>query len=93
MLSNILCIHVEKEELFGLPHEHIYPDQKWVKHVYCEWSRSHVLHYFARFDGSAGCGCNEPNCIANASAAEQKRAADWLYEQAKLASLAQSANR
>ena len=92
MLNSILCIHVEKEN-FGLPYERIFPGRKWVKHVYCQWSRFHVLSYCGRYDGSAFVRCNEPDCIANAPAVEQLRAADWLYKQAKLASLAQPANR
>jgi hypothetical protein len=79
MLNHNLCIHVEKEE-FGLPHVRIFPDEKWVKHVYCQWSHFHVLSYYGRHDGSVLVRCNEPDCIANASAAEQKRAADWLRE-------------
>jgi hypothetical protein len=91
MLNHNLCIHVKKEE-FGLPHVRIFPDKKWVKHVYCQWSRFHVLSYCGRYDGSAFVRCNEPDCIANAPAVEQQRAVDLLTGSAKMATSAQVAN-
>lgn len=79
MLRHVLCIYLENEKS-GIPHEKIWPNEKWVKHVYCEWSRLHVLSWYGLHNGKSGTRCSERDCIANAPAVEQKRAADWLHQ-------------
>ena len=83
MIDNVLCINLKKESSFGLPRVSIFPNKKWIKHVYCEWSRSHVLRWFAYANKSAGVGCNEPNCIINAPLEIQERAKEVCRAEVK----------
>ncbi len=51
---------VKKLPEFGYPDEKINDKEKWVKHIYCESARFHVLSWSGK-----GAHCSTPNCIIN----------------------------
>ena len=78
-MINLRLNIIADEDDFGLPNVHIFSDRKWVKHVYCDRSRFHVLSYHGTYAG-AFISCNEPDCIVNAPMFEQQEAIRKLQE-------------
>lgn len=62
------CIYMEPDTRC-VPHKKVKEGEKWVKHVYLEFSRFHVLSYYRVYTNSpkekAFVKCSELDCIVN----------------------------
>lgn len=64
MIGDTIYLSGEEKARFFLPREIAESDPEYIKHIYCQGSREHVLSYHL-VSGRSVETCSEQNCIIN----------------------------
>lgn len=71
IMRDAIIVDGDVYNTFHVPIEKAESDPDYVKHVYCDGARFHVISY-----SSDGMHCSEPNCIINKRTDETKHEKD-----------------